>query len=91
MLTVLTQGPPFPFGQLGERTGCLLGLRIGNRLITRHPLILVNGCLDQARINEFSRRNSCLTILCTSRSGRMESLPAAESLLAPAVQSKLPI
>ena len=32
MLTVLTQGPTFPFGQLGECAGCLLVLRTGNRL-----------------------------------------------------------
>jgi hypothetical protein len=37
---------------LGERTGCLLGLRPSNRLIARHPLLLVHGCLDQARIDE---------------------------------------
>jgi hypothetical protein len=32
VLTVLTQGATFPFAQLGERAGCLLGLRTGNRL-----------------------------------------------------------
>ena len=35
MLTVLARAT-FPFAQWGERTGCLLGLRPGNRLIARH-------------------------------------------------------
>jgi hypothetical protein len=45
----------FPFGQLGERTGSLIGLRPGNRLIARHPLLLVHGCLDQARSMKIPR------------------------------------
>ena len=36
---------------LSNGTGCLLGFRPGNRLIARHPLVLVHVRLDQARIN----------------------------------------
>jgi hypothetical protein len=36
---------------LANRTGCLLGLWPGNRLIARHRLLLVHVCLDQARID----------------------------------------
>jgi hypothetical protein len=34
-----------------ERTGCLLGLRPGNRLIARHPLLVVHVRLDQACVD----------------------------------------
>ena len=51
MLTVLTQGPPFLSRNGASARGCLLGLRPGNRLIARHPLLLVHCCLDQARID----------------------------------------
>src|SRR5262249_61600671 len=36
---------------LANCTQCLLGLRPGNRLIARRPLLLVHVCLDQARID----------------------------------------
>src|SRR5262249_47823291 len=36
---------------LANRTRCLLGLRPGNRLIARRPLLLVHICFDQARID----------------------------------------
>src|SRR5262249_43696161 len=36
---------------LANRTGCLLRLRPGNRLIARQPLLLGCVCLDQARID----------------------------------------